>query len=451
MRSKNPLPKTQRGIDALPAPPKRVEYHDTDVEGLVLRVAPSGAKTWALRYRLPGEKKHHRLTLGALSSALGLAKARSLGAVAILQARQGQDPAAAKDAARAARQAATSAMAVLEVVSLYIAECKRQKLSEVTLAEYRRMLKAYIEPAAAFVIPSATASDRDYFAFRSRYKDWLDELAEQRGQIQANRVFQLVRAAMRWAKVERLLRDNPLDGVPVPRPRAEQARVRVLSDDEIRWLLEVLDEGAPIEGAWVDADERARRTRTWAAKAAAVRTWLRCATREGETLRSGWPSVDAKLWTIPGEIRKGGRPHLVPVVPQQAAEFEALRKITGAEPRMFAGASWKKGNLHRWWKVIVALVMKKGADELQRKLVTQGPQHFTVHDLRKTASTGLGDLGVAEEVVSLVLGHAKRGVTGKHYDFSYRLNERRAALVAWAAKLDAIKAGRPAKVVPIAR
>ena len=38
------------------------------------------------------------------------------------------------------------------------------------------------------------------------------------------------------------------------------------------------------------------------------------------------------------------------------------------------------------------------------------------HDLRRTLATGLGAMGVADELVERVLNHARRTVAGKHYN-----------------------------------
>ncbi len=45
-----------------------------------------------------------------------------------------------------------------------------------------------------------------------------------------------------------------------------------------------------------------------------------------------------------------------------------------------------------------------------------GAEYWKLHDLRRTCATNLGDLGISDEVVSLVLGHAKEDVTGRVYN-----------------------------------
>jgi integrase len=71
----------------------------------------------------------------------------------------------------------------------------------------------------------------------------------------------------------------------------------------------------------------------------------------------------------------------------------------------------------------------------------------TPHDLRRTLATRLAANGVRGEDVSAILGHARAGVTGKHYDHYDRANEKRRALERWARILASIIAPTTASVV----
>jgi hypothetical protein len=79
-------------IENLKPGPARREIPDG--KGLYLILQPSGAKSWAVRYRFAG--KPRKLTLGHLS----LAAARAEAAKALLEVEQGRDPGEIKKAAR---------------------------------------------------------------------------------------------------------------------------------------------------------------------------------------------------------------------------------------------------------------------------------------------------------------------------------------------------------------
>ena len=69
-----------------------------------------------------------------------------------------------------------------------------------------------------------------------------------------------------------------------------------------------------------------------------------------------------------------------------------------------------------------------------------GVKEWTLHDLRRTAATGMADLGVQPHVIEAVLNHVsghKAGVAGI-YNRSTYANEKRAALDLWAGHVRVI-------------
>jgi hypothetical protein len=51
-------------------------------------------------------------------------------------------------------------------------------------------------------------------------------------------------------------------------------------------------------------------------------------------------------------------------------------------------------------------------------------------------ATGLGEMGVADEIIERVLNHAPATVARRHYNRSERFDEMKAALGAWAVRLE---------------
>ncbi|HEY3621591.1 MAG TPA: Arm DNA-binding domain-containing protein, partial [Roseiarcus sp.] len=100
--------KSDQTIKSLPLPEKRREIPDDRITGLYLVHQPSGARSWAVRYRVDGAPK--KLTLGSYP-AVDLATARKRAQEAIGEVASGVDPAARKMAAREARRAAVAAVA----------------------------------------------------------------------------------------------------------------------------------------------------------------------------------------------------------------------------------------------------------------------------------------------------------------------------------------------------
>ena len=78
--------------------------------------------------------------------------------------------------------------------------------------------------------------------------------------------------------------------------------------------------------------------------------------------------------------------------------------------------------------------------------------HWTLHDLRRTAATGMARLGINLPVVEKVLNHTSgsfRGVVGVYNRHSFD-TERRHALDVWAAHVERLVTTEPgANVVPL--
>jgi integrase len=74
--------------------------------------------------------------------------------------------------------------------------------------------------------------------------------------------------------------------------------------------------------------------------------------------------------------------------------------------------------------------------------------HFTIHDLRRTAKTKLQEMGVDEFISERCLNHAIRGVAGTYgrHDF---FDERKTALQLWANYLESCETGKEWNVTPI--
>jgi integrase len=84
------------------------------------------------------------------------------------------------------------------------------------------------------------------------------------------------------------------------------------------------------------------------------------------------------------------------------------------------------------------------AAEKARKLAAV--PHWTLHDLRRAARTGLAQTGASIFVAEPIIAHAQSGVHAV-YDLHKYDAEKRAALAAWEARLLRI-VGKPAPAAP---
>jgi integrase len=77
-------------------------------------------------------------------------------------------------------------------------------------------------------------------------------------------------------------------------------------------------------------------------------------------------------------------------------------------------------------------------------------EHFTPHDLRRTAATKMASLRITEHDVSKVLNQTIQTVTNKHYNHYSYDKEKQQALNKWSRKLQSIISGEsPGKIVEL--
>jgi len=90
---------TQRAFDALKPMARVYEAVDSEVQGFAVRVMPSGAKSYSVRYRLPNGAQT-RMKIG-LATQCTLAQAKDQARAILADVVQGEDPAAKRKANRA--------------------------------------------------------------------------------------------------------------------------------------------------------------------------------------------------------------------------------------------------------------------------------------------------------------------------------------------------------------
>ena len=189
---------TLRAVGAAkPDQTKRREIPDGGLPGLYLVVEPSGAKSWALRYR--HNDRPNKLTLGRFP-ANSLADARDKARAAMAAVDLGEDPAAVKQARRGAETVAA-------LVEDFMARhgSKRKSGAETQRIFERDVLPIWSERKAEQI------SRRDVI-------DLLDGIVDRGAPYMANQVLAAVRKLFNWAVSRDRLAASPCAGVKPPAP-----------------------------------------------------------------------------------------------------------------------------------------------------------------------------------------------------------------------------------------
>ena len=390
---------TARAVAALAVPSSgQADYWDADLPGFGLRVSYGGRRAWVLRYRVRGRLR--RLTLGAYPH-MTLADARRAARAALHAVATGADPAGDKQAERKAET-------VAELTAEYLQ--KHAKPQKRSWREDERILNADVLPH--------WRHKRVRELTRSDVRMLVESIAERGAPIMANRTLALVRKMLNFAIERDWLDANP--AAIIPRPGREQARQRVLSEDELRRVWAAFEaEPLPLQ--------------------AFCKLRLLTAQRGGEVRQMRWSDVADGWWTIPADHAKNGLSHRVPL---SEGAIDLLRQLDEA-------ADERRTWVFQSTRIVGPVTELK---KVMRRVRIRSGVEFRGHDLRRTAASMMTSAGVSRLVVGRVLNHAEQGVTAVYDRHSYDA-EKRAALDLWYRRVRQIVSGdQPgAKVVAFAR
>jgi integrase len=368
-------------------------FFDELDRGFGLRVRDTGSKIWVYQYSR--NNKTRRMTIGVwptMSPAQAREQVRKLSA----ERRLGADP--AHDLAM--RQIDRETFA--DVVKQYLA-AKEPELRDRTYAETMRYLTG----------TASRLNSRPLAAIeQSEIAALLDRAAEGGHDATANRLRANLAALFTWAMQRGKVAANP---VMLTEKRKEQSRDRVLSDAELAAIWNALPEG--------DFGN-------------IVRLLILTGQRRSEIGGLRWSEIDlhAGQINLPGERTKNGHAHFIPL-------SQPARAILAAQPRLREQVFGRGDSAEGFagWSAATAA--------LRAALPKMEP--WSLHDLRRTMATGMGELGVQPHIIEAAINHQsghKAGVAGTYNRANYHA-ERKVALDKWAAHIMALVTARPFVVV----
>jgi integrase len=370
---------TNRWVETVAPGPVRIEYPDRLLPGLYFVVQPSGAKAWAVRYRIAGRSR--KFTIGGYPF-LTLAAAHQLGREALIKAKQGQDPAEAHKAAR--RQArATAANTLQAVAEEYLTrEAKTRQLR--TLDQRRATLERLVY---------AELGDRPIGEIkRSEIVRLLDRVEDERGARMAEEVLKVVRRIMTWhAGRDDDFRSPIIRGMGRISTK-ERARSRILDDGELRAVWTASETiGGPF--------------------GALIRFILLTATRRNEAADMRRSELDGSDWTIPAARYKTKHPHLIPL---SAAAQAIIAQLPVIDDSDFVFTAFGRQ------PITYSSRLKHKLDRLS------GVRGWVLHDLRRTARSLMSRAGVPADHAERALGHVLPGIRGTYDRHSFHAEKARA-------------------------
>lgn len=405
-------------------------YKVADQQGLYVAVTRTGVVSFRFDYRVNGRREtlvigKYDPTVGAkkprelneldYGMSLSLAEARLLMTRAHRSIEQGESPSRSKVEKRTE---AADALTFGSWAEKYFAEAD---LAESTKA----MRKSVYDRNLADEFGRLKLEEITPVRLMAR----CEKIKERGAAAPAVHAREIVLQVFRFIQARGLKIDNPAESIRPSAIATFKARDRALTPAEIHTFFKALEQ-----------------TATMSTLRLAVKFMLLTLVRKTEFIEAKWDEVDFEtaIWTIPKERMKAGRPHNV-YLSQQALDILVAFKTC------FSASSYLHPGRYETELPISSATLNRVIDATVKVVHDRGEDFdpFTVHDLRRTASTLLHEAGFNSDWIEKCLAHEQRGVRAIYNKAEYA-EQRRTMLQAWADMLDAwIK--NSASVVPIRR
>jgi integrase len=376
--------------------PKERRYTATDGKGLGLDVETSGSKSWRYRYRLAG--RPGIITLGRFP-AMSIDNARKKRDEVAAAVAKGESPA---DLKRRAKIGKLKRSTVKDFGERYLREIVAEDRQ--SPADVRRYLERDVYPALGHLPLASIHADhvREIVFARKATGHRSAALA----------IRNVIKRMCDYAIVCGVIESNPAHAIP-PKYIAEQVkRDRALSEAEIGEFLRALD-----------AASIAKRYKI------ALELILLTLVRKSALCLALWSEFDFKRseWAIPKEHDKMGQGQIV-YLSRQATALIGQLHAPGVQPVHCVLPSLNS----RWCPISKSTLNKQLA-----RVPVRIP-HFTIHDLRRTATTRLSEMGWEEKWIEKCLNHKTAGVK-RIYNRAEYAEDRRLMLQAWADRVDSLR------------
>lgn len=374
--------------------PKSQRYEVWEGNGFGIRVFPTGKKSWVYMYRFQG--KARRITFGNYPK-MSVAGAHTAYGKALTELEKGNDPGAnLVTSNKEDRTSPTVNILAHEYLEKWAKPRKR------SWTEDERMLKKDVIPYLG-QRKAKQVTRRDIIVL-------LDKVMDRGSPIAANRTLAVIRRMFNFAVERDIISISPCYGVKAP--AKENKRDRLLNFDEIKLFWNSLTDVGMSESSKL-----------------VLKLQLITAQRKGEVVSAEWTEFDLTdgWWTIPAIKSKNGNAHKVPLSKLALEILKQIKLISSQSKWLFPSP---KGDLP-FTPEAINRAIRRNDEQLQEV------EHFTPHDLRRTAASHMTALGVPCLIVSKILNHVENSVTAVYDRHSYD-KEKKQAMEKWGKKLKEI-------------
>lgn len=387
-------------------------YKVSDRDGLYVAVLTSGTVSFRYDYRINGRRE--TLVIGQYGrDGISLAEAREELIAAKKQLKAGQSPAAAKrDGIKKIRGAETFAVHT------------DSYMKHVILADSTRAMKqAVIDRDILPVLGNKMMAE----ITTSMVRDLCDRIVERGGRATAVQAREIISSVYRHANDRGHGLFNPAADIKPSSIAIFKPRERTLTPEEIGLFFRTLDAIGAMGTMKM-----------------ALKLVLITMVRKGEFTNATWDEIDFKkwTWTIPSDRMKGSRAHVI-YLPKQAQDIlVGLQMCAGGSEYLVPGR-------YNFRKPLSNAALNSLIDRTV-KIINEDGEHiqgFTVHDMRRTASTLLHEAGYPSDWIEKALAHEQKGVRAVYNKAEYA-RQRAYMLQQWADMIDSWINGEHTDLIP---
>ena len=390
-----------------------------DGDGLTFTLSAKGTSAWVLRYRVAGAKSQKEMTLGRYPD-ISLGDARKLATTARAQVQQGVDVARQK---QAARKSAERAWTVRRLADDYL-EKSTGRLAPSTIKGREQQLRDYVMPRIGH-LPAKEVSPADIV-------DIVERVSKKSLHV-ARLVLIALREVLAHGVSRHVVESDPsahvkANSVIGPRP-VNRTRI-MLTEAELKNMLPALSS-------------------IGTQNALMIKILLATATRIGELVYAEWRHIDfeKREWTVPAANIKGRsvkaangenvKDFVIPLTDPVTGWFLELKTLAFGSRYVLPIRSRIKAVGDAPMEPVT---LNAAINKLCTNILGEKCRRFTPHDLRSTARSHLGALGVELLIAERCLNHSLGGLIAVYDQHDY-LTERREALALWTNFMTCCESG----------
>lgn len=387
-------------------------YKVSDRDGLYVAVLTSGSVSFRYDYRINGRRE--TLVIGQYGrDGISLAEAREELIAAKKLLKSGQSPSAAKrDGIKRIQGAETFAVHTDSYM-------KHVVIADTTREMKQGVIDRDILPTMGNKLMSEIST--------SMVRDLCDRIVGRGGNATAVQAREIISSVYGHANDRGYGFFNPAADIKPGSIAVFEERDRYLEPYEVGIFFRALNEFSAM-----------------ATMKLAIKLVLITMVRKGEFINAKWTEIDFKnrTWTIPAERMKARKPHVIYLSRQ------ALDILVGLQ-MCACGSEYLVPGRYDHKKPLSNAALNSLIDRTLDKINADGEviQHFTVHDLRRTASTLLHEADYSSDWIEKGQARKQKG-TRSVYNKAQYARQRAYMLQQWADMVDAWINGEHTDLVP---